>query len=224
MCYKMFRPYLDHTLHGQLTSTRKNTESHTTTNNLPSMSAISFKHPCNNVLVSYSKSHCTTLDHVTTDMHRVMSQNVSKHTSCKWISKRNIHEAFLINKWNTASTAQSWQQGTINFSPASQLASSVLADGMVEVVEFATVVVLGTMAPPELTGWSGSRSRDREARLRAATWLDAEGSTEVLSGLDEVRRTKLAVVLGLLVSMADPETASSAPGAPSSAELSPCWK
>ena len=169
------------------------------------------------------KPHCTTLDHATTDTHRVMSENVCKHTLCKWISKCNMHEAFLINKWNTAYTAQSWQ-GTINFSPASELASSVLADGMVEVVEFVTVVVLGTTAPPKLTGWSGSRSRDREARLRDATWLDAEGSTEVLSGLDEVRRTKLAVVLGVLVSMADPETGSSVPGAPSSAELSPCWK
>ena len=155
---------------------------------------------------------------------RVTSENVCKHTLCKWIIKCNMHEAFLINKWNTAYTAQSWQQGTINFSPVSQLASSVLADGMVEVVEFVTVVALGITAPPELMGWSGSRSRDRETRLRDATWLDAEGSTEVLSGLDEVRRTKLAVVLGLLVSMADPETASSLPGAPSSVELSPCWK
>jgi len=188
------------------------------------MNAISFKHPLNNALVTYSKPHCTILDRATTDTHRVISKNVSKQTLSKWICKCSMHEAFLVNKWNTAYTAQSWQQGTINLSPASQLASSVLADGMVEVVEFATVVVLGTMAPPELTGWSGSRSRDREARLRDATWLDAEGSTEVLSGLDEVRRTKLAVVLGLLVSMADPETASSAPGAPSSAELSPCWK
>ena len=47
----MFRPYLPHMLHGQLTSTRRNVESRITKINLPSMSAISFKHPCNNVLV-----------------------------------------------------------------------------------------------------------------------------------------------------------------------------
>lgn len=182
------------------------------------------KQLCNNVTVTYSKPHCTSLDHATTYTHKVMSENTCKHTLCKWISKCNIHEAFLNNKCNRTYTAQSLWHGTINFSPASQLASSVLADGMAEVVEFVTMVVLGTMSPPMLTGWSGSRSRDREARLRDETWLDAEGSTEVLSGLDEVRRTKLAVLLGLLVSMANPGSVSSVPGAPSSAELSPCWK
>jgi hypothetical protein len=57
MCYKMFRPYLPHMLHGQLTSTGKNLESRIIKINLPSMSAISFKHLCNNVLVTYSKPH-----------------------------------------------------------------------------------------------------------------------------------------------------------------------
>jgi len=49
-------------------------ESRITKINLPSMSATSFKHLCNNVLVTYLKPHCTTLDRVTTDTHIVMSE------------------------------------------------------------------------------------------------------------------------------------------------------
>jgi len=74
MCYKMFRPYLPHMLHGQLTSTGKNVEFRITKINLPSTSAISFKHLSNNVLGTYLKPHCTTLDRVITDTHRVMSE------------------------------------------------------------------------------------------------------------------------------------------------------
>jgi hypothetical protein len=74
MCYKIFRPYLPHMLHGQLTATGKNVESRLTKINLPSMSAISSKHLSNNVPLTYSKPHCTTLDRATTDTHRLMSK------------------------------------------------------------------------------------------------------------------------------------------------------
>jgi len=78
----MFRPHIPHMVHGQLTSTGKNVESCIIKINLPSISAIRFKHLCNIVLVTYSKPHCTTLDHAT-DTHRIMSENVCKHTLCK---------------------------------------------------------------------------------------------------------------------------------------------